>query len=57
MAAAIQAARDHGAAGYNAARALMGLASAATFADIAADPAMQQRLKTLYGKYCAFDRC
>ncbi|MDP3937074.1 MAG: peroxidase family protein [Deltaproteobacteria bacterium] len=45
----LQRGRDHGLPGYNQTRADMGLAPAATFADITSDPALQAALQQAYG--------
>ena len=45
----VQRGRDHGLADYNATRAAYGLPKVTSFAQITRDPAMQAKLKALYG--------
>ncbi len=45
----LQRGRDHGLASYNALRQAYGLAPAGSFAEISGDPAVQQRLASVYG--------
>lgn len=51
----IQRGRDHGLADYNDTRAAYGLPKVKTFADISKDPAIQQKLKDLYGSVDKID--
>ncbi len=51
----VQRGRDHGLADYNTTRAAYGLPRVTSFAQITADPAMQAKLKQLYGTVDTID--